>query len=53
MTVKNNILIRIAGIYILLLLVGIGIVFKIVFIQVVDGHQLREKAKNNLPRYSC
>lgn len=45
MTVKNNILIRIAGIYILLLLVGIGIVFKIVFIQVVDGHELREKAK--------
>jgi len=45
MTVKNNILIRIAGIYILLLLVGIGIVFKIVFIQVVDGHQLREKSK--------
>lgn len=45
MTVKNNILIRIAGIYILLLLVGIGIVFKIIFIQVVDGHELREKAK--------
>ena len=45
MTVKNNILIRIAGIYILLLLVGIGIIFKIVFIQVVDGHQLREKSK--------
>ncbi|HDP74487.1 MAG TPA: PASTA domain-containing protein [Bacteroidales bacterium] len=45
MTVKNNILIRIAGIYILLLLVGISIIFKIVFIQVVDGHQLREKSK--------
>lgn len=45
MTVKNNILIKIAGIYIILLLVGIGIVIKIFFIQVVDGHELREKAK--------
>ncbi|MEW5846741.1 MAG: penicillin-binding protein [Bacteroidota bacterium] len=45
MTVKNNILMRIAGIYILLLLAGLGIVIKIFFIQVVDGHELREKAK--------
>lgn len=45
MTVKNNILIRIAGIYILLLLLGIGIVFKILFIQIVDGRELREKSK--------
>lgn len=36
---------RIAGIYILLLLAGLGIVIKIFFIQVVDGHELREKAK--------
>lgn len=45
MSIKKTILVRIAVIYIFLLLLGIGIVFKIIYIQVVDGHELREKAK--------
>jgi len=45
MSIKKTILVRIAVIYIFLLLLGMGIVFKIIYIQVVDGQELREKAK--------
>ncbi len=45
MSIKNEILVRIAVVYILFVLIGIGIVFKIFKIQIVDGRELRDKAK--------
>ncbi|MDI3526190.1 MAG: hypothetical protein PWR03_373 [Tenuifilum sp.] len=45
MTIKNDILIRIAIVYFVLLLVGVAIIVKILTIQVVEGGELREKAK--------
>lgn len=45
MSIKKEILVRLAVVYIILLLLGIGIIFKILMIQIVEGKELREKAK--------
>ncbi|HPD95533.1 MAG: transpeptidase family protein [Bacteroidales bacterium] len=45
MSIKKDILTRVALIYIILLLIGISILIKVFVIQFVDGPELRDKAK--------
>ncbi|MGE0076929.1 MAG: penicillin-binding transpeptidase domain-containing protein [Bacteroidales bacterium] len=45
MSIKKDILTRIAVVYVFFVLLGLGIIAKIIYIQFVEGHKWRAKAK--------